>query len=65
MKNKLLILISLACIASCTTNKQVTQQYKHSFEQVEGDPSNTLMHTLDMAYAYTFQLMKRNPVFKP
>ena len=47
MKNKLLILISVACIASCTTNKQVTQQYKHSFEQVEGDPSNTLMHTLD------------------
>ncbi|MGB1050906.1 MAG: M16 family metallopeptidase [Chitinophagales bacterium] len=47
MKNKLLILISLACIASCTTNKRVTQQYKHSFEQVEGDPSNTLMHTLD------------------
>ena len=47
MKNKLLILIAVACIASCTTNKQVTQQYKHSFDQVEGDPSNTLMHTLD------------------
>ena len=47
MKNKLLILISVACIASCTTNKQVTQEYKHSFEQVDGDPSNTLMHTLD------------------
>ena len=47
MKNKLLILISVACIASCTNNKQVTQQYKHRFEQVEGDPSNTLIHTLD------------------
>ncbi|MEC7267986.1 MAG: insulinase family protein, partial [Bacteroidota bacterium] len=47
MKNKLLILISVACIASCTTNKQVTQQYKHRFDQVEGDPSNTLIHTLD------------------
>lgn len=47
MKNKLLILISIACIASCTTKKQVTQQYEHDFERVEGDPSNTLIYTLD------------------
>ena len=47
MKNKLLILIAIACIASCTTKKQVTQQYEHDFERVEGDPSNTLIYTLD------------------
>lgn len=47
MKNKLLILLAVAFIAACTPNNSATKKYKHDFEQVEDDPSNTLIYTLD------------------
>ena len=47
MKNKLFILLAIAFLAACTRNNSTTQKYKHDFEQLKDDPSNTLIYTLD------------------
>lgn len=40
-------LAALIFLAACKQTPSAEQQYSHDFETVEGDPSNTLIYTLD------------------
>lgn len=47
MRNTLLFLFALLFLGACKQSKEPVKPYEHDFEHVEGDPSNTLMYTLD------------------
>ncbi|MDC3209446.1 insulinase family protein [Chitinophagales bacterium] len=47
MKNYILCLVAVACIVACKKIPSRAASYTHDFEMVKGDPSNTLIYTLE------------------
>ena len=47
MKNYILWILAVVCLVACKKIPSKTTTYSHDFEMVKGDPSNTLIYTLE------------------
>lgn len=59
-KNSFLLLLSIFLL-TCKTQQSVASVYSHTFETVKGDPSNTLMYTLDNGLKVYLSVNKLSP----
>lgn len=61
MKKISFILLTSILFFACKQNKEVAQTYKHTFETVENDPSNTLIYTLENGLKVYLSVNKLEP----
>jgi predicted Zn-dependent peptidase len=61
MKKISLLLLFVALLFSCKQEETLVKAYTHNFETVEGDPSNTLIYTLDNGLKVYLSVNKLEP----